>query len=415
MRALMIIVDGMADRPIRKLGWKTPLEVADTPNMDHIAEMGSCGVFDPLGPGKRAGTDTATLAILGYDPYKYYTGRGALEAAGAGIKLQPGDIAFRCNFATVDENWRLINRTAGYINDGTDELERAINECIKLPDPDVDFIFKVSAGYRAALVFRRNAGNGALSPAVSDVYCEKCGVPVPPARPLEDSEGARKCAEFVNHFIRMAREVLREHPVNRERASRGLPPANFILVRGGSSCPSLESFENKWGLRGACIAGIGLIKGIAALTGMNVINVKGATGYIDSDFMAKGKAALDALRHYQFVIIHIEATDEVSHDGDFEKKIEVLERVDKMIGMLLDRVPEDTLFVLLSDHTTSSELGDHTADPAPIAIAGPTVLSDHVRRFTEREVYLGRLGRINALDIMPIILDYLNLSSKFGA
>ncbi|MHA1377973.1 MAG: 2,3-bisphosphoglycerate-independent phosphoglycerate mutase [Candidatus Helarchaeota archaeon] len=410
-KALMIIIDGVSDRPVKALDGKTPLEVANTPHMDRVAKEGMCGQLDALGPGKKGGSDTANMAILGYDPYAIYTGRGPIEVAGVGIKLQKDDVSLRCNYSTVDENMVIINRTADYVRNGIDELENALNEQIKLSDPNIQFKFRNSADYRCVFHLR---GIG-LSANISDTDPYYEGEKILKAKPLDDSPEAKKTADLVNEFVEKSYEVLNNHPVNLNRIKEGKSPANIIVPRGSGTTPFMEDFYKKWGIKGACVAGIGLIKGIGYLCGMEVINIDGATGYIDTDYLGKAKAALKALDNNDFVIIHIEGTDEVSHDKKFKEKIYAIENVDKMVGFILERMPENLILILLADHTTSCDYGDHTADPTPFVIWGNGLFADYTDRFTEKAMTKGIINRISGKDVMPIILDAMNRAKKFGA
>ncbi len=408
MKSLMIIIDGMADRELKAYkdkSKKTPLEIANIPNLDQMAKEGLCGLLDSLGIGKRAGSDTAILSILGYDPYDVYTGRGPLEVAGTKIKFKEDDICLRCNYATVNDDFVLLDRTAGHISEGTEYLEKTLNEI----DLGVEFKLKNSAGYRCVLLLRDDD----LSPSVEDATTEE-GKKIEEIKPLDDDRGSIKTAKVLNEFIKKSYEILKDHPVNSKRKEEGKMPANIILPRGAGVIPRLENFYEKYGLRGAVVSGIGLVKGMGHLAGMDIIDVPEATGHIDSDFMAKGKAALDALKTHDFVLLHIEGTDEVSHDKNVKEKIMVLERVDEMIGYISRHV-EDTLVTILADHTTSTDLGDHTADPAPIVLWNGDFITDKVREFTEREMYRGGLHRIRGMDVIPVILDQINKSKKFGS
>ena len=408
----MIVIDGIADRPMKKLEGKTVLEVANIPNLHNIAKNGILGIFDPLNaPGRRAGSDTAHLSILGYNPYEIYTGRGPIEVAGTGIKLKQGDVSLRCNYCTVDEKLILLNRTANYIRKGIDELEKALNENITLSDPDVQFTFRNGADYRCVLHFR---GSG-ISANVSDTDPWKEGVKVLESHSLDGKPESVKTSNLVNEFVLKSYEVLNEHPVNQERRKDGKPPGNLIMPRGAGETPNFEDFYKKWQLKGAVIAGISLIKGIGALVGMDIIDVPGATGYIDSDFMAKGQKAIEILPKYDFVLVHCEGTDEVAHDKMLKEEIETLEKIDTMIGWVYNHLPEDTFLVILSDHAVSTELGKHTGDPTPIMIAGPGVFKDNAKLFNEREARKGMLHRIRGNDIIPILVDYMDKTKKFGA
>ncbi len=412
MHAIMIVIDGIADRPLKQLKGKTVLESSDIPNLHKIAENSVLGIFDPLNaPGRRAGSDTAHLSILGYNPYEIYTGRGPIEVAGTGIKLEKGDVSLRCNYCTVDANLVLLNRTADYIRDGIDKLEKALNEEINLSDPNVHFTFRNGSDYRCILHFR---GPG-ISANVSDTDPWKVGAKVLESHSLDGKPESVKTSKLINEFVLKSYEVLNEHPLNQQRRKENKAPGNLIMPRGAGETPNLENFYEKWKLKGAVIAGISLIKGIGALIGMDIIEVPGATGYIDSDFMAKGKKALEILSNYDFILLHVEGTDEVAHDKMLKEEIETLENVDKMIGWVYNHLPEDTFLIILSDHAVSTELGKHTADPTPIMITGPNIYKDDIKRFTEREARKGMLHRINANDIIPILLDYMDKTKKFGA
>ncbi len=410
--SIMIVIDGIADRPMKQLNGKTVLEVAHIPNLHRVAQNAMLGNFDPLNaPGRCAGSDTAHISILGYNPYETYTGRGPIEVAGTGIKLEKGDVSLRCNYCTVDENFILLNRTADYIREGTVELENALNEEIQLSEPNIQFTFRNAADYRCVLHFR---GPG-LSANITDTDPWKEGAKILESHSIDGSPASLMTSKLVNEFVRKSYDVLNNHPVNRQRRQNKKPPGNLIMPRGAGFTPHFESFYDKCKLKGACIAGISLIKGLGALMGMDVIEVPGATGYIDSDFMAKGRKAIEILPNYDFILVHLEGTDEVSHDHMLKEKIETLERIDLMIGWVYDHLPEDTFLVILSDHITSTASGKHTGDPSPLMITGPGIFTDPNQRFTEREARKGMLHRIKANDIIPILLDYMDRTQKFGA
>ncbi|MBI5252884.1 MAG: 2,3-bisphosphoglycerate-independent phosphoglycerate mutase [Euryarchaeota archaeon] len=388
MKALMLVCDGMADRPVRELKGRTPLEVAKKRNMDALARRGITGILDPIAPGVRVGSDTTHLALLGYDPYEVYTGRGPFEAAGVGLKLRQGDIAFRCNFATVDENWVVLDRRAGRISRGTDELARAINR-IKIPG--VEIIFKESVSHRGVLILRGKK----LSHKVSDSDPHVTGEKVRKVRALDASPEARKTASIVNAFSEKVHKVLRGQP------------ANMLLLRGCGASPRLQPFKEKYGISGACIATTGIIKGIARLAGMEVIEAK-------QDYSARIKQGLGTLNRYDFLLMNIKEPDEASHDHDAKKKIQLIEEIDKALKPLLEFSKKNYL-LLLSDHTTSLAYGDHTGDSVPVVLCGPEARTDYVKKFDERSTAKGGLGRIKGQDLMPLLLDLMNRSEKFGA
>ena len=245
--------------------------------MDKMAELGINGIMDPIQPGIRAGSDTSHLSILGYDPYQVYTGRGPFEAAGVGVKVLPGDIAFRCNFSTANDDGIITDRRAGRIREGTDELTDTLNS-MELEE-DVEVIFKESTGHRAVLVLR---GEG-LSDQVSDADPKYDGKKFKEVLGLDGSPEANKTAEILNKVIKKSYELLVDHPVNLKRLENGENPANITLPRGAGAVPEAEPFNDKYGLKSACIAETGLIQGIAQIAGMDVIEVEGATGGVDTN------------------------------------------------------------------------------------------------------------------------------------
>jgi 2,3-bisphosphoglycerate-independent phosphoglycerate mutase len=234
--------------------------------------------------------------------------------------------------------------------------------------------------------------------------------------PLDGSLGARRTADVLNEFIELSGEVLGGHPVNVSRKVCGLRPANMVLPWGGGECPELGSFFERYGLRASCVAGAGLIKGIGRFCGMDVPDVVGATGGFDVDPLAKADAVLEAFRGgSDFVYVHVEASDEVSHDGDVAGKIAVIGKIDALVGRILDGVDlSDTLIVLVSDHVTSCRTREHTGDAVPVCFAGVNVISDGVNVYSERSAYKGGLNRINGKDVMPMVLNYLGRPEKFG-
>ncbi|NIQ38156.1 MAG: 2,3-bisphosphoglycerate-independent phosphoglycerate mutase, partial [Proteobacteria bacterium] len=371
-RAVLIVLDGVTDVCLPEIGNKTPLEVAKIPTLHKLAQEGVCGSFTALGQAELVGSDTAMLAILGYDPHEVYTGRGPLEVAGVDLDLQPGDVCLRCNYVTITEEFKLLNRTAGYPREGTEELEMALNE-ITLLDPKVEFRFRNSQDYRCVLRFRGYSISAEISDmdpnynAIADALdnldlLEEGETKIITAKPLKLTPEAKNMASILNEFVAKAYPVLNDLPFNRDRMAKGLPPANGIMPRGAGETPSLPSFRTRWGMKGGCVAGTGLIKGIGKLTGMDAPDVPGATGYIDTNYLGKAKAAIELLQENQdFVLIHIEGIDEVSHDKDIPAKIKAIEDCSELlVRHLVENVPDDTMLCVLSDHTSSSFLGDHT-------------------------------------------------------
>ncbi len=407
MPVLLVIIDGLSDRPING---KTPLSVANTPNLDKIAEMGINGIMDTIAPGIRPGSDTSHLALLGYDPFKYYTGRGPIEAAGVGIDVKPGDVAFRVNFATVEGEGSIfdkivVDRRAGRISD-TSELIEAIRKEVELP---VEFFIERGTGHRAAFVLRGEN----LSHEVTDTDPKKVGEKVKKCKPL--TEKATRTAEIVNEFMQKAHEILEAHPLNVERAKKGLPKANALLLRGAGVAPHIESFEEKFGLKLAVISATALIKGVGRIVGGDVIEVEGATGNKHTNIANKINAALKALETHDVVLLHFKAPDELGHDRDFNGKVEFIEKLDKHFSKLLGLDFSRVCLIVTADHSTPVSVGEHTADPVPVVIVHEGVRTDDVRVFSEFEAYKGGLCRIRGKDLLNIAYDLLNIAKKFGA
>lgn len=402
-----MIIDGMADRPLEDLGYKTPLEAAVTPNMDKLAETGICGIMDPIKPGIRAGSDTSHISILGYDPYKVYTGRGPFEAAGVGVDVLEGDIAFRCNFSTANDEGIIIDRRAGRIREGTDKLASTINS---MDLEGVELIFKESTGHRAVLVLR---GKG-LSDKVTAADPKYDGKKWKKVKPLDETLEANKTARILNKVVEGSYQILKDHPLNQERIKNGENPANIILPRGAGAVPHVQAFSEKYGLKAACIAETGLIKGIGKIMNMDIIDVEGATGGIDTNLGNIAQSILEiASQDYDFLLINIDGADEAGHDGNVKEKLEFIEKADEVIGKL-SKI-EDVYFILTADHSTPISVMDHTGDPVPLLINGPEVRIDDVKSFNERAASKGGLCRIRGSDVMNILMDLLNKSAKFGA
>ncbi|MDD1719843.1 MAG: 2,3-bisphosphoglycerate-independent phosphoglycerate mutase, partial [Methanoregulaceae archaeon] len=303
-KVILLVLDGISDRPCPSLGGRTPLQAAATPVLDRIAAGGVCGIMDTIGPGIRPGSDTAHLSLLGYPPGEYYTGRGPLEAEGTGIHMEPGMIGFRCNFATVDRNGLVTDRRAGRIHD-TDPLASAIQEGVDLSALGVEFVFRSGTGHRAALAF----GGKDLGYGVSSNDPKKEGVVPAPFVATGGSSGDRRTADALREFVRQAGAILAVHPLNREREEAGLPPANLVLIRGAGAMGHFEPFEQRYGLKGCVISAATLITGIGKVVGLTYIPVPGATGSATSNIGGKVAAAVEALGTYDFVLLNIKGAD----------------------------------------------------------------------------------------------------------
>jgi len=416
-KGVVLIGDGLADRPVPALDGKTPLEVADTPFLDRIAADGECGQMDPIAPGVRAGSDTSHLAILGYDPHKVYTGRGPFEVVGIGMEVRGGDVCFRGNFATVDGDLKLspegtfsgaqvADRRAQRIAQGTEELAAALSGTTI---EDVTCYVKESVEHRAGLVLR---GPG-LGTRVTDIDPHSDGEP--PHGAVGEDEASHKTARILNQFVLLSWHKLKDHPVNKDRLAANKLPANILLPRGAGVAPHLQPFAERYGIPGACVVETGLIAGIGRYLGMTVPEVAGATGGADTDELALAKAVVAMLADHDFVLCNLKAPDLGGHDGDPGAKIAAAQKLDNLAHHVLQHGPGDLHLALTADHCTPITFGDHTGDTVPIAIRGPHVRPDSVRAFDERAVVAGALGRIRGFDLMPILTNLMGGQEKFGA
>lgn len=402
-KAVLFICDGLGDLPVRG---KTPLEAAKKPNMDRLARGGICGMMSTLGAGVVPGSDTGHLQLLGYPPQEFYPGRGPLEALGAGLPLLHGDIAFRCNFGTVDARGRLIDRRAGRIASGeAAEIGKSLDGMMV---EKVLAIFKPTVEHRASLVLR---GAG-LSSSVTDTDPHGQGE-LSLCRARDASPEASKTAEIVNRFVKMAHERLSLHPQNQKRARERMMPANYVLLRGAGTYRKIPGLKERFGISGSCIAGGALYKGVCRYVGMDAPNVRGATGTGNTDVMAKADAAIAALRTRDFALLHVKGTDNFGHDGDFAGKKRMIERIDKAVGKLMKW--GGAYIVLTADHSTPVSRKAHSADPVPICIWGPDVRTDDVKRFGERACAKGGLGHITGADVMPTIASLLGKAKMLGS
>jgi len=406
-KILFVVMDGLGDRACKALGGLTPLQYTSTPNLDWFAENGTSGIVDVIAPGIAPGSDTAHLSLLGYDPDKVYTGRGPFEAAGIGLIGKEGDVAFRCNFSTVNADMMITDRRAGRVKaPETTELVKALNGMII---DGIEVIVKEGTEHRAALLLR---GPG-LDANVTDADPHDLGH-------VAISEGRTKNAEFtasvVNKFVRSSYELMKDHPVNLERGKKGLPEANILLPRGAGSFPHIIPFQKKNKMSAACVAGVGMIKGICGVCGLDVIDLPPeCTGGLDTDMIKKADIALKTLKDHDYVLMNIKASDVSGHDGIAEQKCSVISRLDEMAGYIKKNMPKDLVIVFTADHCTPIEVGDHTGDPVPVTIYAEGIVKDNVKHFNELDCSKGRIGRIRGHNLLQICMDIANRSEKFGA
>jgi len=395
---IVLIGDGMADYPLAELDGKTPLEAAQTPNMDHIA---SCriGLVKTIPDGMEPGSDVANLALLGYDPTVYHTGRGPLEAASMGVPLEAHQMAFRMNLVTLSRRSReeivMVSHSAGDISTGEGfEIVRDLKSVLERPGIRIH----PGVAYRHLMVWDNGpVDSGTIPP--HDVLDQNM------APYLHNTGG-----DGIPELICSSWKVLEDHPVNRKRRLAGLKQANSIWLWGQGKPPELPSFFHKFGLQGAVISAVDLLKGIGVYAGLQIINVEGATGYLNSNFKGKAEAALRALRDLDFIFLHVEAPDEAGHNGDIREKIQAIEIFDeKIVGPVLNglRSFEDYRIMIASDHLTPIARKTHTPDPTPFAWATKSELEScaRYRAFSESSAESSGVLFEKGHKLMPAFLE----------
>ena len=361
MKYVILQGDGMPDHKLPELGNKTPLETANTPNLDYIAKRAETfGMAKTIPGGLPPGSDVGNLAVLGYDPTVYYTGRSPLEAASIGVELFPGDVTLRCNLVTLgkeDGNTIMADYSAGHIT--TEEATELIN-AVKNELDEEGMIFHPGISYRHLLVW--SGGNKDVTTTPPHDISGKSIDPHIPA-----GAGSEK---LINLIIK-SREVLKDHPVNKKRIERGENPATSIWLWGEGTAPEMPTLEELYGITGSVISAVDLVKGIGHYAKMNVIDVPGATGYLDTNYEGKVDYAIESLNSCDLTMIHIESTDETGHVGKAELKVQAVEDFDKrVVGRVLEKIKafKDYRILVMSDHPTPIDIRTHTSDPVPFAI-----------------------------------------------
>jgi 2,3-bisphosphoglycerate-independent phosphoglycerate mutase len=364
MKYAIVIPDGAADEPQEALGGKTPLQAARLPHMDRAAREGVLGLSRNVPERFLPASDVATLSLLGYDPMRYYTGRAPLEAVAMGIELGTDDWAIRCNLMTISDG-RMTDFTAGHISSPEGrELIDALN--LGLGTSTIEFHPGVS--YRNLLVYRGQSGETRFDDATLTTPPHDV-----PDLPAADHVPRGHGAEFLRALMDRGADVLRDHPVNRSRVAAGKRPANAIWLWGQGKAPRLAAFRELHGLDGAIVSAVDLVRGVGILAGWKRIDVAGATGYLDTDYAAKGRAALRALGDHDVVCVHVEAPDEASHEGRAEAKIEALERIDEhIVGPVRAALESHGRWRMLvsPDHATMLRTRAHDRAPVPWAMCG---------------------------------------------
>jgi 2,3-bisphosphoglycerate-independent phosphoglycerate mutase len=395
MKYAVLIGDGMADYPIEKLGNRTILQAARTPAMDSIAARGKTGLAKTVPDGFPPGSDVANMSILGYDPATYYSGRAPLEAASMGVALAADDVAFRCNLITI-EHGMIKDYSAGHIS--SDEAEILIDTLdYELSTENIRFYPGIS--YRHLIVAGNNLGAETECTPPHDITGEKKDNYLPKG----------KDGEFFSDLIEASKVVLELHPVNLKRVEEGKNPANSIWVWGQGYAPKFTAFKELYGKKGAIISAVDLLKGIGIYAGLDVIEVHGATGYLDTNYEGKARAAIEALKTRDLVFVHVEAPDEAGHEGSIEKKLKAVEDFDsRIVAPVLkyaEASDEPFTILVLPDHPTPVSVKTHTRDPIPFAVYRTDMPDpDNVEAFDEESVKNGSMGLLKASDLIGMLV-----------
>ncbi len=399
MKYIIILGDGMADRPIASRDNKTPLMLADIPNIDKLCKMGQTGQLVTVPPDMPPGSEVANLAVLGYDVHKVYQGRGVLEGASMGVKLADGDLAMRCNLLCL-ENDKIKNHSAGHIS--TAEAHQLI-DTLNNAFASEKIRFYKGISFRHLLVVKK--GNNDLK------FTPPHDVPGTPWRDVliePTSEAGKETAELLNDLIIKSQKILEDHPVNKKRKAQGKDPANSVWFWSSGYKPAMQTLQEKYKIKGAAISAVDIIKGLGIYAGMDVIEVKGATGLIDTNYEGKAEAAVAALDNHDLVYLHVEATDEAGHEGNIDKKIEALEFLDhrlvKYIMKQTAKMLTPVTIALLPDHATPCEIRTHTHDAVPFIIYNPTLSPDKVKEYNEFSVEKGIYGVLKGEKFIKTLL-----------
>ena len=379
MKYVIVLGDGMADRPIDELGGMTPLEYAQTPQMDALAAAGEIGMVHTIPEGMSPGSDTANLSVLGYDPKIYYSGRSPLEALSIGVDMKPTDVSLRCNIVTLsekEENFedkKILDHSSGEIS--TEEAAILIDAVKKELETDI-YKFYVGTSYRHLLIWQQGQVVDLTPP--HDVLGQTVGQYLP-----EDA--------VLKEMMKKSYDILVNHPINVERKKKGQNPANACWFWGAGTRPSLSSFQEKTGLKGAMISAVDLFKGIAVGASMKNISVEGANGGLNTNYEGKAQAAVDALtkEDCDFVYVHLEAPDEMGHQGSVERKVQAIENLDaRVIAPIkagLEQAGAEFRMLVMPDHPTPISLRTHTGDSVPYLLYDSTKVQQNSWKYNERE------------------------------
>ncbi|WP_295619938.1 cofactor-independent phosphoglycerate mutase [uncultured Methanobrevibacter sp.] len=402
MKYVIVIEDGASDYPIEEIDGKTPLKIANKPVLDRIAREGKTGLIQNVPESLPPGSDVANMSIFGYDPLKYYTGRGPLEAASMGVETKEGDVVFRCNTIT-ERDGLMASSNAGHISsEESAELMEYLNEYFNDKYPDFKGKFYPGVSYRHLFVYNDNENAEKL--AKLDM--------VPPhdfvGETIEDKLEFDSFADEVKAIMLESKEALADHPVNQKRIEDGKEPCNMVWFWGQGTMPDMPKMDEVYGLKGAVITGVDLIKGLGVCSGCTNLDVPGATAFFDTDYKAKGEYAVNALEDNDIVFVHVEAPDEAGHAKDLKEKVKGIENIDKWIlEPLMEALPKygDFKIAVLPDHPTPIDVGTHTRDMVPIAIYSSKDEADAVSVYDEDSVKNGALGELTGCDLLNLLLE----------
>ncbi len=401
MKTIIILADGAADEPIAEIGGKTPLQAAKKPYIDMLAAKGKSGELDTIPAGFKPGSEIANLSVLGYDVPKVFEGRGSLEAASMGVDILPGEMAMRCNLICIEDG-KIKNHSAGHIS--SEEAKELILFLDKeLNDGKVNFYPGVS--YRHLLKLK--GGNKNLDcTAPHDVT----GTPYKEVLIKAETAEAQETADYLNQFIIKSQELLKDHPVNKKRIAEGKDPANSIWPWSPGYRPQMQTLQELFGIKsGSVISAVDLIMGIGVYAGLKLIHVEGATGLYDTNYEGKAEAAIEALKKDDFVYLHIEASDEAGHEGDYELKTKTIEYLDNRVVKTIYEATKDwdepVTIAILPDHPTPCAIKTHTNKPIPFIIYRSNGEADSVQVYDEFESPKGAYGLIRGKEFMKTLFS----------
>ncbi len=402
MKYIIILADGCSDYPIAKLGGKTPLMAANTPNIDALCAKSRCGLLKTVPDDMPPGSEIANMAVLGYDVHEVYQGRGVLEAASMGVDLKDDDLAMRCNLICIDEYGRIKNHSAGHITtEESHQLIDFLNDKLSAPEHK----FHPGVSYRHLFVVNKGSNAVKCTPphdvpgtAYRDVLVK-----------ATESNG-EQTADLLNKLILSSQALLADHPVNKTRITAGKDPANSVWFWSPGYRPKMKTFMELYGKTGAVISAVDLIYGIGAYAGFEAIKVPGSTGLYNTNYEGKAEAAVNALKHVDLVYLHIEASDEAGHEGDVDLKVKTLEyldqRVVKYIVEQTEKSSEPFAIAILPDHPTPCDLRTHVHDPVPFMIYHPGTQPDSVKQYDEESVKNGYYGLLKGDGFIKALLNH---------